>query len=188
MKPYLNHNMIFFKNKEYFAQSGIVYLSSKQSLLCFGGFIMPNMHCTDSIYLFNIQCKKWTKLAQKLPKPLHLFGCVASRNEKYVIMLSRVGIDVLDLTTMIFRKSTIDCPENGRKHYQAINMNDSNVDNLLTFGYVEFCNMLYPPFYLIKMIGSYYSNEWIYLIEQRTGHHWKIKLDAILDITKRVKI
>eukprot|EP01084_Bolivina_argentea_P111923 199636_1 len=180
----------------YFSQPGIAHIPSKNSLLCIGGY---SGKCHDWIYLYNTKCKTWTKLSQRLPVPMWFCGCVVSRNQKYVILLGGDYTDtiyVLDVATMKFRKSSIICPEKACVH--AINMYDAEKDMLLTFGYIRNifnlpqCNaMSFPPIYLINIISSYYSNEWIFVTtivkanlnheSKINGRHWKIKLDDILN-------
>eukprot|EP01084_Bolivina_argentea_P101544 182034_1 len=160
----------------------VLQISSK-NVLCLGGYyICHGSGLSDSIFSYDIASNKWIKLSQTLPEGVSSFGCVVSKGNKYMIILGgydRDIIHVLDLKMMIFRQISIRTPSKG--YFTAINMYDKNNEDLLSFGYIrKFCDNLNIPFYLMKIVGKYYSNEWIYLMENY-GNHWKIKLDDILN-------
>ena len=184
----------------------LLHLKSKNILLCLGGMSKvtqtssPQM--TDTIYSFNVQCSKWTKLPQTLPSPLCRFGCILSKNDEYILIFggevsstksstSSVITDkiyVLNMKTMQFNESTIRCPETGI--FRALNMNDPEKEklvNLVCFGYIrnlwklqEFKDLMFPPFCLIQIIRNYISSEMIHLFEEVNGSHWKIDIDQII--------
>ncbi len=177
-----------FADYKQFIWSSFIHLESKQSVLFFGG-----VKISKSPYLYNINQEKWSKLSCIIPKPLYHLGCTTSRNERFVILFG--GIDannrrqndiyLLDIKTMLFTLSNIICADKGKT--AAINMNNIEQEELICFGFIRkifkqhtFKNLSFPYFYLIKIIVSYYNNEWIYLMNTSTGNHWKIALDRII--------
>eukprot|EP01084_Bolivina_argentea_P001091 1996_1 len=164
----------------------LIYLKSKNILLSIGGLSRGN--AIDTIYSFDITLNKWSKLKQKLPIPNCLFGCISTRNDKYIILFGGGKTDkiyVLNTKTMKFRKSGICCPKKGR--FQAINMNNKGREQLLCFGFInelwntnKFNNLMKLPFYLTNIITQYVAIEMVHLIHAATGAHWKINVDDII--------
>ena len=173
----------------------LIYLKSKNIVLCFGGLkdthnIEMSSNHTNQICLFDTQSFKWTKLVQTLPNVTTGFGCIQSRNDEYIIIFGGHSlnettdkISVLKTNNMKFIECTIRCPIKG--YFDAINMNDSHNEELMTFGYIrklliQFNDLLYLPVYLIKIIRNYISIEIIHLLESNVGYHWKINIDQIV--------
>ncbi len=59
-------------------------------------------------------------------------------------------------------------------------------DEKTAFGFVrntwKICDIYdhcFPPFYLFKIMHSYYLNEWVYSLNERSGQHYKM---SALDI------
>eukprot|EP01084_Bolivina_argentea_P015571 29178_1 len=134
----------------------IIYMKSKKSILAFGavGFF-PHNPITNtrpygmkrSIYQFSCPDSQWTELNIKTPTALCGCGLVATTNERYIIILGgksglRKGdnadaIFIYDTRNNVFVKSKIKCPEEAE--YNAILMNDSKRNEMITFGFVRDC-------------------------------------------------
>eukprot|EP01084_Bolivina_argentea_P161402 280970_1 len=177
-----------FPFNTYNLQSGFVHIKSKNILLLLGGYDKHDAeYDLDSIYSYNIQQKKWILLPQKLPIPLSYFGCVLSKDDKYLIIMGGTSDDdfnqlndiyVLNTNNMEFKKSKIDCPE--KSNYHAINMDNKENIELLIFGFVRSWWNLYPPNELLMLISCFYATEYIHLMSTY-GNHWKIELNTIVN-------
>eukprot|EP01084_Bolivina_argentea_P107509 192221_1 len=176
---------------------GMVYLKSKQLLLCMGGRSQKGI--LNELYFYSVAHKMWSWNSSltdiqtiRLPVGLFHFGCVASKNEKYVIIFGGKTCDyidsdtiyILNMDTKNWMKCNIACPVKGL--YYAVNMSDEQRHDLLCVGYINdvwkspsICSLVKLPLYLINIIKGYYNNEYIHLIE-RYGDHWKIPLDNII--------
>eukprot|EP01083_Nonionella_stella_P192596 711828_1 len=165
--------------------------SKRKWIVCMsiGGVSGGNM--IDAIYSFDITLNKWSKLKQKLPMANHSFGCISTRNDKYIILFGGAmsgksdKIYILNTKTMKFRESGIGCPIAGR--FQAINMNNKGGEQLLCFGFInelwntnKFNNLIKLPFYLTNIITQYVAIEMVHLIHQNSGSHWKMNVDDII--------
>ncbi len=177
----------------------LIYLKQKQCVLLFGGRNSNNT-ISNSIWKFDCLHSIWSELDITMPKPLQLFGLIATHNQRFIILfggetrsklLTRIFkgcncIWIYDTKTNIWIKSQVRCPVKSK--FTAINMIDIKRDELLTSGYVQHCyknanfvNVVKLPHYLIKMIDSYHCQEHIYLLETFTGSHWKMNIDCILN-------
>ena len=77
-----------------------------------------------------------------------------------------------------FHRSNIKCPMKGSS--KAFTINDKKNDEMTVFGFVrnewklsDICDHLFPPRYLIKMIHTYFLNEYVHLINLYSRSHWK---------------
>ena len=121
-------------------------------------------------------------------KKLSNCSSVLSMDKRYIIMFG--GFDgiklyddifVFDLNKNIIFKSNIKCPENGIFETVIIN-NKSNKSLLMIYGYInKLNNIKLPSTDILNLIHSMCITEYIYLLHRGIGHHWKIKIDDILN-------
>ena len=121
---------------------------------------------------------------------LYNFGCVSTKNDRYVILLGGYGNDqsiyIYDVKHNVFKKSKIKCQQRGE--FNALITNDMDRNNLLTFGYINNCykldnfsNVQLLPLYLIKIVAKYAFNQQIYLMSIHNGSRFKFNVDHILN-------
>lgn len=164
----------------------------KHKVLMLGGFDY-DMGCgSNSISEYDITANKWNKLEIKLPrKELTGFGCIAVLRNQFILILGGRDDNEIDQTEQddiyiysvrdgVFTKSKIRCPE--RDEFVAINVHDPKKDQSVVFGFVrsewhrsEIDQHLFPPEYLIRIMGKYYVKEEIHLFDYYgCTKHWKI--------------
>eukprot|EP01084_Bolivina_argentea_P031173 57705_1 len=105
-------------------------------------------------------------------------SCTMAINNKYVLLFGgwdyHNGVNCDDIYIYSLKHKTLKlakmkCPSKGK--FYAITINNIIKDEKLTFGYVrnqwKICNMnhYFPPYYLLKLIHSYYLNEFVYLLD-----------------------
>eukprot|EP01084_Bolivina_argentea_P101849 182533_1 len=97
-------------------------------------------------------------------------------NNKYVLLFGGCDngiyyddIYIYSIKYKTITKSKIKCPSEGI--FKAITINDHSKDEKIVFGYVRHewitCDIYdhyFPPNYLLKLIHSYYLNEFVYLL------------------------
>ena len=83
-----------------------------------------------------------------------------------------------------FHRSNIICAMTGPS--ETFTINDKKNDEMTVFGYVrnewklsDISDQLFPPRYLIKMIQTYFLNEYVHLIDIFSGH-WKCDVFDIM--------
>lgn len=184
---------------------GLLHIPNNNLLLLFGGH-------KDEIYSFNLLTKEWNKTANKqysIPE-INNFGYVMTLNQKYLILMGGLlptnnsllipglNMDDIKLNNKIFimdlnKRKWYQCkiltPSYSRS-FRAIIMNNDNKQEIIVSGYIRFNllkniknNKLFPPSYIIKLIQTWYKNEYLHLMEYswHSKSHWKIKLDYILN-------
>merc|ERR1712228_143680 len=138
----------------------------------------------------------------------HLYGyrqlksaaIISSENEKHIFILgglfpsrSSTGsnhksdmIFVYNVKRKILQKSPIKCPRQCK--YKAVMMRNKKRDELMVFGFINQCfesaeyqNIQRLPYYLVRFIAQWISNEWIHLMV--VNGHWKIHIDEVLNST-----
>ena len=98
---------------------GLVYVASKQDLLLLGGFERISHDRIDDIHRYCLLTGKWTKLCVKLPYKMNHFGCVITKEQRYISVLGGItgmatdDIFVFDSTRMETNKSKIKLPFKG---------------------------------------------------------------------------
>eukprot|EP01084_Bolivina_argentea_P220702 373989_1 len=158
----------------------MVYANKYNYLLLFGardGYF----NYMNYILEFNMKTKQWNKLSLSLPQRVSSICCTMAINNKYVLIFGGFhaydNIYIYSLQHKTLKQSKIKCPSEST--FCAITVNDNVKDEKLTFGYVrnqwKVCDMnhYFPPYYLLKLIHSYYLNEFVYLLDKRRKKHYK---------------
>ncbi len=175
---------------------GVIYNPKKHCLVLFGGYDRHIGDVTDYILEFNIKTKQWNKLSASLPRKMDNICCTLAVNNKYALLFGGRDnsanrfddIYIYSFKDKTIRVSKIKCPSKGT--FECVAVNDNIKDEKLVFGYVrnewQICNIYdhyFPPNYLIKLIHSFYLNEFVHLMDERTKQHYKIStLDIILNV------
>ena len=162
----------------------------KDKVLMFGGFEYRVSNKSDKIYEYDTKDETWKVLDVKLPTKLYGFGCVSVLNDKFIILLGgSKGVNrntddiwIYCVGTKTFTKSNIKCPK--RDQYHAFVIGDKHKDQMAVFGYIrsewkisQIDDYLFPPEYLIRIMGRYYLKQEIHLFNYhiaKRGDHWKI--------------
>ena len=154
---------------------------------------ITNMHFFDTICEYNITNNKWRRLLTKMPKALANSACTPILNGQFVLLFGGNNYEnwhdhiyMYSMSDAAFKESKLKLPEQSR--FEVIAMDDKSKDNLTTFGFIR-CkckecgidNHLFPPEYLIRILCGYYINEFVHLINNKTGRHYKIDVFSIID-------
>ena len=176
----------------------MIYLKSQQCILVFGGRYQDKVF--DTIYKYSIVNQKWIELDIKMPRNMCSFGIVKTREERFIILfggsnlLNKLNeIYIYDTMMNAWSKSSVTTPIISTFR-AAISNNDSAQDEKLCFGYIrncynedEFIDLQALPYYLIKFISKWVSNEDIYLIQTSNtaaeAEMWTMNIDSILQNT-----
>eukprot|EP01084_Bolivina_argentea_P306202 529076_1 len=172
-----------------YSNHGLIYISSKQMLLLFGGYNHDIKSAVDYIYSYSINNNKWTKLNVCLPVPMKGFGYVLTNTEQYVIIFASSSVYVWDLYTMEIKK--IQMTVNMTYNYcRAILMYDYIKDECLSYGYIRRCwqctsfnDIQYPSNDLIQLIKLFCPSVGanIHVLSIGNGYyHFKFKLSDII--------
>ena len=155
--------------------NGICWSASckiKNELLLFGGYDGDND--IDSIHQYDIIDNQWTRLQSKLPKTRSFITATPILNGQFVLIFGgntessgdHDEIYIYSLRDGTFKESDIKCLEKGE--HQAITISNKVKDKLTVFGYIRSewseCGMYshsFPREYLIKIICTYYLDEFI---------------------------
>ena len=120
---------------------------------------------------------------------------VCTKNEQHIVFLGGyvIGsgwtdiISIYDFKINKFRQCSVKCPKKTR--FEAVMVNNSENDELLTFGFVNKCfrssqfnDIQALPYYLITLIGNWVCSEFIHIVntDHNGGNHWKINVEAIM--------
>ena len=182
----------------HFLQFKLIYLSSKQKILVFGGLrddpndIYGYYSFKDVIFSYCCNNRKWSTLTQKagLPPKCSNFNCLITRNEQYVILLmDHRNICIASTADMEFKETSIVTPTN---LCNAIVVDNHAENELLTFGFIRNIwkqNKIginrFPPQYLIRLIQARITNEYVHLFMNKCNRHFCIPVTNIVkDIIK----
>eukprot|EP01084_Bolivina_argentea_P017119 31973_1 len=167
----------------------VLHIKRRKSVL----IIVESQSFSDKIYEYSLMTNECNLLPLKLTDEMFDPYCVVSKNEQFVIIngnnsSDKCTINILDLKQMVIRESKVNIPMcDETRVLQPVIINDDNMDELCVFGYVhklwklpQFTNMQQIPFYLIKLIKCWYSNEIIHIFNTSGPGHWAINLDEIL--------
>ena len=105
----------------------MVHVSSQNKLLLLGGYDRDYEDVIDTVRVYSTTKNEWKQLLNdngdtiKLPLALSGFGCILTRDERYIVILGgtsggiggeEVTIYYLDLWSMEWTKSLVECPIN----------------------------------------------------------------------------
>eukprot|EP01084_Bolivina_argentea_P119421 211742_1 len=178
LKSMTKHNHRFF---------GLIHNSLKNSLILFGGYDYFENKYMDSILEYNISQNKWYKLPVLLPNAMWKCVCTMAIHNRYALIFGGANQDVVgfeDILIYCFKTqsikiSKVKSPCLGDIYESAITVTDQQRDEKIVFGYVRDIWKLVDT-YLLKLMHSFYLNEYVYLLEKYNSHkHWKM---STLDI------
>eukprot|EP01084_Bolivina_argentea_P310407 537139_1 len=168
---------------------GLIHSKRTNCLLLFGG--LNNDALMDHILEFNIQTQSWNKLPVSLPKCLWPAGYTMALNNQYVIICGGDdamddamehecdGIYIYDIQNKLIKESEKKCPIKGSMF--ATTIHNDLYDEKAVYGYArrqwsESNNNHYPfpPLYILNIIKAYFYREYIYLLGNNSGRHYKI--------------
>ena len=176
-----------------FSGFGLVYAKKRGELYLLGGFDdgrVNNQWRRDEIFRYRVSAQKWSKLDLKLPRRMNNFGCVITKDERYIICCAGLNdeddppsykdIIVLDLNIMKFLSVDMKFPHN--RIGRAIIMDDNERNDLLTHGFIRREVMKYNvdiPFEIIELLCNWHVDEYMHVVNEE-GKHWKINVDDIM--------
>eukprot|EP01084_Bolivina_argentea_P035969 66577_1 len=95
------------------------------------------------------------------------------------------SIYVYSMKHKTVKLSEMKCPS--KSVFKCVTVNDNNKDEKLIYGYLRnqwiICDIneqYFPPHYLIKLIHSYYLNEFVYLLDLHDKKHYKMSTSNIV--------
>ena len=160
----------------------------KDKLLMFGGY---NGYIggsdVDRIYEYDASKNEWSTIPVKMPFAGNSFGCTTIFNDEFVLLIGgRTNMQwksdeiwIYSVQDQKFRKSKITCPR--MTSLDVITISDPETDKMVVVGFIrniwreyDMNQHLFPPPPLIKMISTYYSNEYVHLLETDSLKHWRI--------------
>eukprot|EP01084_Bolivina_argentea_P086276 155942_1 len=165
---------------------GAIKNSKNDCFLLFGGVFWPNRTTSTDILELNVKTKQWNKLPISLPNQINEICCAIAINNRYVFLFGGYMywrpcnyIYIYCLKDKTITPSKIKCPISGI--FSAITVNNKIKDEKLVWGYVrkqwvncKIDDHQFPPTYLMKLMHSYYLNEFIYLLDKLSKKHYKI--------------
>ena len=167
---------------------GIIHLKLQQKILLIN---------INQIHSYSIKEKEWKMLNIVFPEDLKeelietridQFAHILSKNEEFLILFTGF-IWLIDLKNNFIHKTKIVCPL-VRGYFHCIMLNEDKNDDTICKGYIRQCwndnqeinkTLQILPWYLIKLIQSYFSDQILHLFEtyEKIGH-WRIKMNDIL--------
>eukprot|EP01084_Bolivina_argentea_P271438 461866_1 len=191
LKNNILHKIHEFDKKSYEYLSEWIYLQKSRKLLVFDSKYEYCYELDVSVHIINLKWKKHI-ISFNSCKYLKYSTIVTILNEKKIILCGGAygnqykktdQIFVYDVISKSFYMSTVRCPNPG--YYQAISINDSKREELLTFGFIKKCykendyeDMTLLPHYLCRLITEFSSQQWVHLLT--IGEHWTLPIDSIL--------
>eukprot|EP01084_Bolivina_argentea_P003529 6639_1 len=168
---------------------GVIYNKKSNSLLLFGGYVCSDRTFSDSILCINLKTKKLNKLPVSLPQKIANVHCTMAIRNRYVLIFGGItskfpdvysdNIYIYCMGSKTLRISSVKCPS--KSMFKAITVNNEGKDEKTVFGYMRkqwnVCDIedhSFPPFYLLKLIHSYYLNEIVYLLDISNNKHYKM--------------
>ena len=186
------HDMNMEINWQYRGHPSLVRVQNK--ILVFGGH--PTSGYSHDMHEYDILIDTWENCNTTMPFYGCSFGVCAVLNNQYILLFggaimgaSSDAIWIYNVKDQTFTKSDIKCPVPNR--YQAFAVCDVAKDQMTVFGYIrrewmisKIDQHLFPPEYLIRIMGKYYLNEEVHLTYfygtlKDKEEHWKID---VLDI------
>eukprot|EP01084_Bolivina_argentea_P292240 502354_1 len=167
---------------------GLVYVSSRNELILFGGFDdkSNNDGWLDSIWIYSFNNNIWKMSDVKLPLPKCDFPYLLTNNEKYIIIIDKFDIYYWRFGTTQFKQSNVKCPLDSYAK-AAIMTGNAVLDEILVRGVIrndcEKNNLLLPND-VVEIIINWYICEYIHILDPYTEtdviQHWKINIRHII--------
>ena len=167
----------------------------KHEILSFGGWWDDYGCCLylDEMHIYDTINNQWRVSNITMPRGMIVDGIASVLNQQFIILFGGNGkygaindIWIYSVGDKVFRKSKVKCP--GKRGGKVLVINNPQRDELSVLGYMRSqwkeCGIyenLFPPRYLIKIINRYYWNEWIHLVDNNDGKHWKINVFDIIN-------
>lgn len=142
---------------------------------------------------YNVKDMQWVPSTSRIPKSFQgTFSCrstVSVLDCEIILLFNNCCGDqeiyIYSVQQGTFEKSEQKCPVSDTK--QVISGYDYERNKLKSCGYVKRAwkdcrmkNHLFPPQYLILIIGNYCLVPWIHVFSNKHNEHWKIRLSEIL--------
>ena len=131
------------------------------------------------VYLYSLITNKCEKIPRDIDK-LYLTGAVMTKDERFVIcfmaFIREKEIQVLDLNTMKFIKSSIECPDN---ICDVCIHTDEYKEDIVVSGYIHKCAINDEvPYDITRMIKGFVAFEMVYVL--CIPELYRINVDQIL--------
>lgn len=154
----------------------IAHRKTKQSL------ILIQRGNKDYIYEYDIKTKQWKKTVVRRPDLSKMPCVLCCNNDKYILFVGGTlskNIWIYDYAQNNFRKSNIECPFDGGL-FRGVIVNNYHKSDLLLNGYLNGMEDIFIIKDVISLIHSMIIEEYILLLQIKTGLHFKIALNDIL--------
>eukprot|EP01084_Bolivina_argentea_P035971 66579_1 len=171
---------------------GLICDNRTNSILIFGGWDNisqshwggVNHKKVDCILRYDASTNQCNKLPISLPETVTHPFCLKAINDTSVIIFDD-DIYIYSIKRQTITKSKIKCPSANR--FSGFIVNDKIKNDKIVLGFVrntwnncKIDDHFFPPFYLLKIIHSYYLNEWVFLLDKKTRKHYKMNtLDIV---------
>eukprot|EP01084_Bolivina_argentea_P063138 115320_1 len=183
--------------------TALIYRKYRNELYVLGGYINEfktgsrQFKYLDEIYVHKLGTKQWNPLNIKIPNGLHSAGSIIV-HDRYIILFGGYTVNVeiqaksviyvLDLQKMNFLESCIKCP--GKDRYRVVLMCDYVKNDMIVYGFVRSTKQAFGnvfPNEIIALICDFYQIEYVHLISMKSGKHWKINVEQIINHCRTIK-
>ena len=177
-----------------FSGMGLVHAPKRNELILLSGFDygrQDNQWRLDEIYTYSVSKQEWRKLDNiRLPHTMNNFGCVITKDERYIICCAGLNdgegpsykdIFVVDLQLMKIFQVDMKFPHN--RICRAIIMSDDEKNDLLSHGFIRHeikKHGIDIPFEIIELLCIWNSIEYLHVMNEQ-GKHWKINVDDVIN-------
>ena len=186
-----------------FAAEFMLYIKSKMRVLCIARW------WDKYIMSYDMNKNSWERMKKiKLSSNQSFLnhGVVMAKNERYVIVFHSWSewieadgpggeevyynqIDVLDFKTGACRISSVELPSRWKDEgLHTFLVDGHSQSDIVINGYLreywkkkELINVMKLPIAVIGIIIQFFRKEYVHLIQRKSGKHWKISVDNILD-------
>ena len=173
-------DLISLAAPRYHVNTNLIYV--KQKIIAFTSSCTNDYWDHHYMYEYDVQKKYAQCFPIKLSKGSYCVSCTSILNEQMILISMRSNchrkiIYIFDLKTKIAKKSNIKvlCSQS------IFAVNDKRKDILVTNGWIKSeCTDIYLPACIIALIQSFYSNEFLHILDDY-GKHYKMEVHRILD-------
>ena len=150
----------------------VIHIRKRNILYLFGGY--QYLNSKQKHYLSIWRCDidqgfKWTKLSDKLAKPVVCQAAVPICNEKYIILFSRYHdgkIQLFDVEKESLQLLDYKFNQNdGLSSYNKFGAGNNEREEMIINGYIRRNTSTNIPQQLMKLVYDYYCLEMIYLVD-----------------------